>query len=270
MSRDTDETACRQPRVSVSPRAPDDVSSRTRSCSPTAPNAINALAPCCASPVGYSGAIRIAGSRFGRSAYFPGMIFQPEFETLERHALEALQLERVQHARGTAAGRERRLSRAPARRRRRRGRSTTSRRSRSARRPTCATPIRWGCWQCRKSRLARIHASSGTTGNPTIGAYTKEDVRVFGEVVARSFAAGGIAPGDMFQVAWGYGLFTGGLGGHGGCETLGACAIPASSGNTARQIQLLCDLPVIGIGARRRTRWCSLNGCARRTAGRRR
>ena len=52
----------------------------------------------------------------------------------------------------------------------------------------------------------------------------------------------------MFQVAWGYGLFTGGLGGHGGCETLGACAIPASSGNTARQIQLLCDLPVIGIG----------------------
>ena len=74
---------------------------------------------------------------------------------------------------------------------------------------------------------------SGTTGNPTIGAYTKEDVRVFGEVVARSFAAGGIAPGDMFQVAWGYGLFTGGLGGHGGCETLGACAIPASSGNTA-------------------------------------
>ena len=71
---------------------------------------------------------------------------------------------------------------------------------------------------------------------------------MFGEVVARSFAAGGIAPGDMFQVAWGYGLFTGGLGGHGGCETLGACAIPASSGNTARQIQLLCDLPVVGIG----------------------
>ncbi len=52
----------------------------------------------------------------------------------------------------------------------------------------------------------------------------------------------------MFQVAWGYGLFTGGLGAHGGCETLGACAIPASSGNTARQLQLLCDLPVIGIG----------------------
>jgi phenylacetate-CoA ligase len=53
----------------------------------------------------------------------------------------------------------------------------------------------------------------------------------------------------MFQVAWGYGLFTGGLGAHGGCETLGACAIPASSGNTARQMQLLSDLPVVGIGA---------------------
>ncbi len=99
-----------------------------------------------------------------------------------------------------------------------------------------------------QSQLARIHASSGTTGNPTIGAYTKEDLRIFGEVVARCLAAGGISPGDMFQVAWGYGLFTGGLGGHGGCETLGACAIPASSGNTARQIQLLCDLPVVGIG----------------------
>ncbi|HZW53197.1 MAG TPA: phenylacetate--CoA ligase, partial [Candidatus Elarobacter sp.] len=97
-------------------------------------------------------------------------------------------------------------------------------------------------------QLARIHASSGTTGNPTIGAYTAEDLRVFGEVMARSLAGGGIAPHDMFQVAWGYGLFTGGLGAHGGCEALGACAIPASSGNTARQLQLLCDLPVIGIG----------------------
>ena len=84
--------------------------------------------------------------------------------------------------------------------------------------------------------------------------------------MARSFAAGGIAPGDMFQVAWGYGLFTGGLGGHGGCETLGACAIPASSGNTARQIQLLCDLPVVGIGCTPSYALVLAERCARKAA----
>ena len=175
------------------------------------------------------------------------MIFQPEFETLERRALEALQLERLSalverlrdandiyrgRLRGVAAPRSLDdLAALP---------FSTKADMRDA------YPL--GLLAVPEKTLARIHASSGTTGNPTIGAYTKEDVRVFGEVVARSFAAGGIAPADMFQVAWGYGLFTGGLGGHGGCETLGACAIPASSGNTARQIQLLCDLPVIGIG----------------------
>ncbi|HEV3088682.1 MAG TPA: phenylacetate--CoA ligase [Candidatus Elarobacter sp.] len=175
------------------------------------------------------------------------MIFQPEYETLERHALEALQLERLQalveklrdandvyreRLRGVAAPRSLgELAGLP---------FSTKADMRDA------YPL--GLLAVPPDRLARIHASSGTTGNPTIGAYTKEDVRIFGEVVARCFAAGGIEPGDMFQVAWGYGLFTGGLGGHGGCEALGACAIPASSGNTARQIQLLCDLPVIGIG----------------------
>lgn len=175
------------------------------------------------------------------------MIFQPEFETLERHALEALQLERLQslverlrHA--NAIYRER-LDGAAA------PRSlddlaglpfSTKADMRDA------YPL--GLLAVPPENLARIHASSGTTGNPTIGAYTEEDLRVFGEVMARSLAGGGIAPHDMFQVAWGYGLFTGGLGAHGGCETLGACAIPASSGNTARQLQLLCDLPVIGIG----------------------
>jgi phenylacetate-CoA ligase len=175
------------------------------------------------------------------------MIFQPEFETLERHALEALQLERltdvVERLRGAN--------------------DVYCERLRGARTPTSladlaalpfstkadmrdAYPL--GLLAVPPEHLARIHASSGTTGNPTIGAYTKGDLQVFGDVVARSLAAGGIRPGDMFQVAWGYGLFTGGLGGHGGCETLGACAIPASSGNTARQVQLLADLPVIGIG----------------------
>ncbi|HEX3468279.1 MAG TPA: phenylacetate--CoA ligase [Candidatus Elarobacter sp.] len=175
------------------------------------------------------------------------MIFQPEYETLERHALEALQferltalVERLRHANGTY-------------RERLRAAATPRSLAELAELPFStkvdmrdAYPL--GLLAVPESELARIHASSGTTGNPTIGAYTAEDLRIFAEVVARSLAAGGIAPGDMFQVAWGYGLFTGGLGAHGGCEALGACAIPASSGNTARQIQLLCDLPVVGIG----------------------
>ncbi|HWT04570.1 MAG TPA: phenylacetate--CoA ligase, partial [Xanthomonadales bacterium] len=146
------------------------------------------------------------------------MIFQPEFETLERHALEALQLERLQ----TLAERLRDAN--DVYRERLRGVATPRSLEELAALPFStkadmrdAYPL--GLLAVPEKALARVHASSGTTGNPTIGAYTKEDVRVFGDVVARSFAAGGIAPGDMFQVAWGYGLFTGGLGGHGGCET---------------------------------------------------
>jgi phenylacetate-CoA ligase len=175
------------------------------------------------------------------------MIFQPEFETLERHALEALQLERVR----SLVDRLRDAN--DVYRERLRGVAAPKSLADVARLPFStkadmrdAYPL--GLLAVPEKDLIRIHASSGTTGNPTIGAYTRGDIRIFGEVMARSFAAGGINPGDMFQVAWGYGLFTGGLGGHGGCETLGACAIPASSGNTARQLQLLCDLPVIGVG----------------------
>jgi phenylacetate-CoA ligase len=176
------------------------------------------------------------------------MIFQPEFETLERHALEALQLDRlralVERLRGANAIYRERL----------RGVAAPAALGDLAALPfSTKADLRdgypLGLLAVPERELARIHASSGTTGNPTIGAYTREDLRVFGEVNARSLAAGGIAPGQMFQVAWGYGLFTGGLGMHGGCETLGACAIPASSGNTARQLQLLADLPVVGIGA---------------------
>jgi len=98
------------------------------------------------------------------------------------------------------------------------------------------------------SELRRIHASSGTTGNPTVGAYTDLDLKIWGEVAARCLAAAGVERGEMFQVAWGYGLFTGGLGMHAGAERLGACVVPASSGNTARQMQLLESLPVVGIG----------------------
>src|SRR6202165_785070 len=175
------------------------------------------------------------------------MIFQPEFETLERHALEALQLERLRALVETLRDAN------DVYRERLRGVAAPDSLGAVAGLPFStkadmrdAYPL--GLLAVPEDRLARIHASSGTTGNPTVGAYTRRDLEIFGEVVARSLAAGGISPGDMFQVAWGYGLFTGGLGAHGGCETLGACAIPASSGNTARQLQLLADLPVIGIG----------------------
>ena len=175
------------------------------------------------------------------------MIFQPEYETLERPALEALQFERL----GALVDRLRDANEIY--RERLRGVRSPRSLDQVAELPFSTKadmrdtyPL--GLLAVPERELTRIHASSGTTGNPTIGAYTREDERVFKEVVARSLAAGGIEPGDMFQVAWGYGLFTGGLGGHGGCEALGACAIPASSGNTARQLQLLCDLPVVGIG----------------------
>ncbi len=176
-----------------------------------------------------------------------GSIYQPEFETLERFALEALQLERLQ------ALVERLRDANDVYRERLHGVRAPQALDDLASLPFSskadmrdAYPL--GLLAVPETELARIHASSGTTGNPTVGAYTREDLRIFGEVMARSLAAGGIRPRDMFQVTWGYGLFTGGLGAHGGCETLGACAIPASSGNTARQLQLLCDLPVAGIG----------------------
>jgi phenylacetate-CoA ligase len=176
------------------------------------------------------------------------MIFAPEYETLERPALEALQterlrdlVERLRHANDCY-------------RERLRGVATPTHLAEIAGLPFSSKadmrdqyPL--GLLAVPQHDLARIHASSGTTGNPTVGAYTRRDLAIFGDVMARSLAAGGIEPGDMFQVAWGYGLFTGGLGAHGGCETLGACAIPASSGNTARQMQLLSDLDVVGFGA---------------------
>jgi phenylacetate-CoA ligase len=96
--------------------------------------------------------------------------------------------------------------------------------------------------------LVRIHASSGTTGNPTIGAYTRTDLAIWAEVCARSLAAAGLRPTEMFQVAWSYGLFTGGLGMHSGVERLGGCVVPASGGNTARQMLLLESLPIAGLG----------------------
>lgn len=91
------------------------------------------------------------------------------------------------------------------------------------------------------SKVVRVHSSSGTTGNATVVGYTKNDIDVFAEVVARSLAAAGADENDIVQVGFGYGLFTGGLGLHYGSERLGAMTVPISAGNTDRQLMLIKD-----------------------------
>ncbi len=95
--------------------------------------------------------------------------------------------------------------------------------------------------------VVRVHASSGTSGKPTIVAYTANDVRVFAEVNARSIALAGATRSSIVHVAYGYGLFTGGLGLHYGVEALGATAVPASGGNPGFQVRLLADLGADGL-----------------------
>ena len=90
-------------------------------------------------------------------------------------------------------------------------------------------------------QVARIHASSGTTGKPTVVGYTQNDVDNWAHLVARSIRASGGRPGDRIHVAYGYGLFTGGLGAHYGAETLGCTVIPVGGGMTQRQVQLIVD-----------------------------
>lgn len=89
--------------------------------------------------------------------------------------------------------------------------------------------------------VVRIHASSGTTGNATVVGYTQNDIEVFAEVVARSLVSYGVSAKDVVQIAYGYGLFTGGLGLHYGSEKLGALTVPMSGGNSARQLMLMKD-----------------------------
>ena len=98
-----------------------------------------------------------------------------------------------------------------------------------------------------QSEIVRTHASSGTTGKPTIMSYTKKDIGVWAESCARALTAFGVTREDIFSVAYGYGLFTGGLGVHYGVERLGATVIPASTGNTEKHITLLQDLGITGI-----------------------
>lgn len=99
----------------------------------------------------------------------------------------------------------------------------------------------FGLFAVPRSEVVRLHASSGTTGKPTVVAYTRKDVNTFSEVVARALCSAGGTKNDVVQIAYGYGLFTGGLGLHYGAEKLGATVVPISGGNTAKQLTLLQD-----------------------------
>jgi phenylacetate-CoA ligase len=99
----------------------------------------------------------------------------------------------------------------------------------------------FGLFAVPREQIARIHASSGTTGKPTVVGYTAKDISNWADLVARSLRASGTRPGDVVHVAYGYGLFTGGLGAHYGAERLGATVVPVSGGMTERQVTLIND-----------------------------
>ena len=99
----------------------------------------------------------------------------------------------------------------------------------------------FGMFAVPREKVVRIHASSGTTGKPTVVGYTRNDIEVWAECVARSMRASGTRPGDIVHIAYGYGLFTGGLGAHYGAERLGCTVVPVSGGMTTRQVTLIED-----------------------------
>jgi phenylacetate-CoA ligase len=99
----------------------------------------------------------------------------------------------------------------------------------------------FGLFAIPRSEVVRLHASSGTTGKPTVVGYSRRDIEIWSEVMARTLTAAGAGKNDVLHIAYGYGLFTGGLGVHYGAEKIGATVIPISGGNTQRQIQLMQD-----------------------------
>lgn len=105
----------------------------------------------------------------------------------------------------------------------------------------------FGLFAVPRDQIARIHASSGTTGQPTVVGYTKNDLEMWNDVVARSLRASGLRSGDVLHNAYGYGLFTGGLGIHGGAEKLGLTVVPVSGGMTQRQVRLIEDFQADGM-----------------------
>ena len=172
------------------------------------------------------------------------MIWNDEFETLPREAMEALQLKRlrdlVDRVYSIVPFYRRKLSEI--------GYKTGDIRKLEdlSRLPfTTKDDLRenypFGLFAVPMERVVRIHASSGTTGKPTVVGYTRRDIDTWSELMARTLSCGGTTSGDIVHNAYGYGLFTGGLGGHYGAEKIGAAVIPMSGGNTKRQILIMKD-----------------------------
>src|SRR5690606_39230599 len=101
----------------------------------------------------------------------------------------------------------------------------------------------FGMFAVPREQVVRIHASSGTTGKPTVVGYTARDIDTWANLMARSIRAAGARPGEIAHVSYGYGLFTGGLGAHYGAERLGLAVVPFGGGQTERQVQLITDFP---------------------------
>ena len=172
------------------------------------------------------------------------MYYNEEFETLPRPALEALQLKRLEHTLARVYNNvpfyRQALDKAgiiP---------ESLSSLDELKKLPfTYKQDMRnsypYGLFAAPMDDIVRIHASSGTTGKPTVVGYTRKDIDSWAELMARSFVAAGVHKGDIIHNAYGYGLFTGGLGAHYGAEKLGASVIPMSGGNTQRQIMIMQD-----------------------------
>ncbi|BAI80436.1 phenylacetate-CoA ligase [Deferribacter desulfuricans SSM1] len=178
------------------------------------------------------------------------MIWNEEYETLPREALEALQLKRLQHlverVYATVPFYKKKFDEA--------GVKPEDIKSLSDLRKlpfTTKQDLRdnypFGLFAVPKEQVVRIHASSGTTGKPTVVGYTKRDIKTWAELMARTFQAAGVGKGDVLQNAYGYGLFTGGLGAHYGAELIGASVIPISGGNSKKQIMIMQDFGTTAI-----------------------
>ncbi len=172
------------------------------------------------------------------------MIFNMEYETMPREALEAIQLRRLQ------ATLQRVYATVPFYRQQFQKAGVTPadiqtlsdlRRLPFTTKQDLRDNYPYGMFAVPMDNIVRIHASSGTTGQPTVVGYTARDVGTWAELMARSLASGGATSGDIIHNAYGYGLFTGGLGVHYGAEKLGASVIPVSGGNTKRQIIIMKD-----------------------------
>jgi len=172
------------------------------------------------------------------------MIYNEEFETMPREALEAIQLRRLQsvvaRVYNTVPFYKKRFDEAGVKPD---GISTLNdlRKLPFTYKDNLRDNYPFGMFTVPMDNVVRIHASSGTTGKPTVVGYTARDIQTWSELMARTLMAGGATKGDMIHNAYGYGLFTGGLGFHYGAEKLGASVIPISGGNTKRQVMIMKD-----------------------------